>query len=74
MNTLELILNGLIHEKNVLEFELERIVNNKDMGTLDKITISKDILSKLINTINMINLVTGYLQPKNNEMIENNNN
>lgn len=73
MNSLELLLGQLIHEKNVLEFELERIVNNKDIETVVKINNSKKILLELSNVINMINLTTSYLQPRNNDVTENNN-
>lgn len=73
MNSLELLLGQLIHEKNVLEFELERIVNNKDIETVVKINNSKKILLELSDTINMINLTTSYLQPRNNNLTENNN-
>lgn len=73
MNSLELILNQLVHEKNVLEFELERVINQKDIETNLKMSMSKEILSKLTNTINMINLTSTYLKPVNNELEQNNN-
>lgn len=73
MNTLELVLGQLVQEKNILEYDLEKIVNSDNIDTLEKINRSKDILSKISNIITMINLTSNYLQPKNNEVMNNNN-
>lgn len=63
MNTLELILGQLNQEKNLLEVELERVINNKDLSTLDKVETSKNLLKQISNVLMAINVTSGYLSP-----------
>jgi hypothetical protein len=74
MNILELVLGGLIQEKNILEAELERVINDNNLTTLERVDRSKKLLVTITETFNNINTVTGYLPVKksNDEVITNN--
>jgi hypothetical protein len=61
MNLLELVINQLTLEKNLLEVELERVVNNRDINTSEKVKISKDLLKQISETLTTINVTNGYL-------------
>ena len=45
MNVLELVLGQLIQEKNLLESELERVVNDSNLTITERVSKSKNLLS-----------------------------
>jgi hypothetical protein len=73
MNVLELVLGNLIQEKNIIESELERVINNDNLNTIDRVNKSKELLLSLSNIIMTINLTSGYLPDKNKNNNEVNN-
>jgi len=63
MNVLELLLGQLSQEKNLLEAELERVINNKDLTITEKVDLSKKLIQQISNTLMSINLTNGYISP-----------
>jgi len=63
MNILELVIGELNQKKNLLEAELERVVNNKDLTIPNKVDMSKNLLLEITNVLTTINLTNGYLSP-----------
>lgn len=72
MNLLELVINQLTLEKNLLEVELERVINNKDINTVDKVESSKKLLKQISEILMTINVTNGYLSPLTNKEQNNN--
>ena len=74
MNVLELVLGQLIQEKNLLESELERVVNDSNLTITERVSKSKNLLSSISKVLTDINVPTGYLPEKKNNQEENNKN
>jgi hypothetical protein len=74
MNVLELVLGQLIQEKNLLESELERVVNDSNLTITERVSKSKNLLSSISKVLMDINVTTGYLPEKKNDQEENNKN
>ena len=74
MNILELVLGQLIQEKNLLESELERVVNDSNLNITERVSKSKNLLSSISKVLTDINVTTGYLPEKKNNQEENNKN
>jgi hypothetical protein len=74
MNILELVLGQLIQEKNLLESELERVVNDSNLTITERVSKSKNLLSSISKVLMDINVTTGYLPEKKNDQEENNKN
>jgi hypothetical protein len=74
MNILELVLGQLIQEKNLLESELERVVNDSNLTITERVSKSKNLLSSISKVLTDINVTTGYLPEKKNNQEENNKN
>ena len=74
MNILELVLCQLIQEKNLLESELERVVNDSNLTITERVSKSKNLLSSISKVLTDINVTTGYLPEKKNNQEENNKN
>jgi hypothetical protein len=74
MNVLELVLGQLIQEKNLLESELERVVNDSNLTITERVSKSKNLLSSISKVLTDINVTTGYLPEKKNNQEENNKN
>jgi len=74
MNVLELVLGQLIQEKNLLESELERVVNDSNLTINERVIKSKNLLSSIYKVLTDINVTTGYLPEKKNNQEENNKN
>lgn len=74
MNILELVLGQLIQEKNLLESELERVINDSNLTITERVSKSKNLLSSISKVLTDINVSTGYLPEKKNDQEENNKN
>lgn len=61
MNGLELLLGQLVQEKNLLEAELERVINNKDLTIIERVESSKKIITQISGVLMSINVTNGYL-------------
>lgn len=72
MNTLELVIGQLNQEKNLLEAELERVVNGKDLTITEKVDLSKKLLQQITSILMTINVTNGYISPSKQK--EDNNN
>jgi hypothetical protein len=67
MNLLELVNNQLTLERNLLEVELERVINDKDINTSEKVRQSKELLKQISETLTTINVTNGYLSTLSNK-------
>lgn len=64
MNILELVLGQLLQEKNLLESELERVINDGNLTITERVNKSKNLLSSISKVLTDINVTTGYLPVK----------
>jgi hypothetical protein len=76
MNTkvkfLQIMLSDLVSERDTLELELNRILNDVEKPTIHKKIDFDKLLDKISKTNSKINMLSDYMSSLNNE--ENNNN
>lgn len=69
---LQIMLSDLVSERDTLELELNRVLNNVETPIIHKKIDFDNLLSKISLTNNKINMLGEYMGSLNNE--ENNNN
>jgi hypothetical protein len=67
VNILEICLSDLVNKKNLLEGELERIVNDGKIETEQKFNKSLELIDKISQTYQSIDLVNTYITKNNTQ-------
>jgi|TARA_R110000796_G_scaffold245290_1_gene369441 hypothetical protein len=72
MKIMRVVELDLISNKERLEYELEEMINTKNINSSEKVEKIKEILLKLTETMNAIQLWSSYIEGlNNNEQKEN---
>jgi len=70
---LQIMLSDLVSERDTLELELNRVLNETEIPTIHKKMDFDKLLGKITKTNNKINMLSEYMSSLNNEK-ENNKN
>ena len=62
MKIMRVVELNLIAEKEKLEYQLEELINNKEVDALDKVDKIKNILDELTKTMSSMQLWSSYIQ------------